>query len=144
MRSGAVHFLRCIQHALFSCCGPVACVSIEGLTSGTSSSGGDSGQPHPLWLVVLTTNDAFLAVNSRGDADDVGDSLRLPDWLKREIPHGKGISRMADDLRGLKLHTVCEEARCPNRGECWKGGEDNVPTATIMVGHCDGGYLHPG
>lgn len=28
---------------------------------------------------------------------------------------------------------VCEEARCPNRGECWKGGEENVPTATIMV-----------
>ncbi|KAL5109685.1 Lipoyl synthase mitochondrial [Taenia crassiceps] len=59
--------------------------------------------------------------------------LRLPDWLKKEIPHGKEISRMTDDLRGLKLHTVCEEARCPNRGECWKGGEDNVPTATIMV-----------
>ncbi|EUB62147.1 Lipoyl synthase [Echinococcus granulosus] len=60
-------------------------------------------------------------------------ALRLPEWLKKEIPHGKKISRMRDDLRGLKLHTVCEEARCPNLGECWKGGEDNVPTATVMI-----------
>ena len=33
----------------------------------------------------------------------------------------------------MKLATVCEEARCPNIGECWGGGEDNIATATIMV-----------
>ena len=42
-------------------------------------------------------------------------------------------SRLKKELRELKLATVCEEARCPNIGECWGGGEDNVATATIMV-----------
>jgi lipoic acid synthetase len=36
-------------------------------------------------------------------------------------------------LRNLNLNTVCEEARCPNIGECWGGGEDETSTATIMV-----------
>ena len=43
------------------------------------------------------------------------------------------LSRLKKELRELKLATVCEEARCPNIGECWGGGEDNVATATIMV-----------
>lgn len=36
-------------------------------------------------------------------------------------------------MRGLKLHTVCEEARCPNIGDCWGGGEHQTATATIML-----------
>ncbi|XP_071514375.1 lipoyl synthase, mitochondrial [Panulirus ornatus] len=59
--------------------------------------------------------------------------LRLPPWLKREIPMGKNYSKLKADLRGLNLHTVCEEARCPNIGECWGGNEDSVSTATIML-----------
>ncbi|KAK7081815.1 hypothetical protein SK128_017790, partial [Halocaridina rubra] len=59
--------------------------------------------------------------------------LRLPPWLKREIPMGKNFSKIKEDLRGLNLHTVCEEARCPNIGECWGGNDDNVATATIML-----------
>jgi len=58
--------------------------------------------------------------------------LRLPPWLKREIPMGKNFSQLKKDLRGLKLSTVCEEARCPNIGECW-GGEEGTATATIML-----------
>lgn len=61
--------------------------------------------------------------------------LRLPPWLKREIPMGKNYAKLKENLRGLNLHTVCEEARCPNIGECWGGGENNVATATIMVSH---------
>ena len=45
--------------------------------------------------------------------------LRLPPWLKTQIPMGKNYSKLKEDLRGLKLATVCEEARCPNIGECW-------------------------
>jgi lipoic acid synthetase len=45
--------------------------------------------------------------------------LRLPPWLKTQIPVGKNFSKLKEDLRGLKLATVCEEARCPNIGECW-------------------------
>ena len=49
---------------------------------------------------------------------EAGDKrLRLPPWLKREIPVGKNFSRLKEDLRGLKLATVCEEARCPNIGK---------------------------
>ncbi|BES96736.1 Lipoyl synthase [Nesidiocoris tenuis] len=59
--------------------------------------------------------------------------LRLPPWLKREIPMGKNYSKIKDQLRGLNLHTVCEEARCPNIGECWGGGEHGTATATIML-----------
>jgi len=58
--------------------------------------------------------------------------LRLPPWLKTEIPFGKNFSRVKDDVRGLGLATVCEEARCPNIGECW-GGERGTATATIML-----------
>nr|ADD24517.1 Lipoyl synthase, mitochondrial [Lepeophtheirus salmonis] len=59
-----------------------------------------------------------------------GERLRLPPWLKTEIPMGKDFARLKRDLRGLKLATVCEEARCPNIGECWNG---ETSTATIML-----------
>ncbi|KAJ3315975.1 hypothetical protein HDV04_000183 [Boothiomyces sp. JEL0838] len=58
---------------------------------------------------------------------------KLPSWLKTEIPVGEDYKRIKRDLRGLKLNTVCEEARCPNIGECWGGGEEGTATATIML-----------
>lgn len=58
--------------------------------------------------------------------------VRLPDWLKTSIPVGKNFSKIKQDLRGLGLSTVCEEAKCPNIGECW-GGETGTATATIML-----------
>ena len=58
---------------------------------------------------------------------------RKPDWLKREVPGGENYTRIKSKLRELKLHTVCEEARCPNIGECWGGGENQTATATIML-----------
>lgn len=51
-----------------------------------------------------------------------------PEWLKIRPPGGENYSRIKELLRGLKLHTVCEEARCPNVAECWGGG-----TATVML-----------
>ncbi|TNN69391.1 Lipoyl synthase, mitochondrial [Liparis tanakae] len=64
---------------------------------------------------------------------DKGARLRLPPWLKTEIPIGKNFNRLKNTLRDLNLHTVCEEARCPNIGECWGGGEYSTATATIML-----------
>ena len=58
---------------------------------------------------------------------------RLPDWLKTPIPTGGNYSKLKNDLRGLGLHTVCEEARCPNIGECWGGSNKASATATIML-----------
>jgi len=51
-----------------------------------------------------------------------------PDWLKVKVPAGKTVARLEGLLRERNLHTVCEEARCPNMGECWDSG-----TATFMV-----------
>ncbi|XP_048365290.1 lipoyl synthase, mitochondrial [Sphaerodactylus townsendi] len=62
-----------------------------------------------------------------------GERLRLPPWLKTKIPIGKNYNKLKTTLRNLNLHTVCEEARCPNIGECWGGGEYATATATIML-----------
>ena len=51
-----------------------------------------------------------------------------PPWLKVRLPSGASYNRLKENFRGLKLHTVCEEARCPNLAECWQSG-----TATIMI-----------
>lgn len=64
---------------------------------------------------------------------DEQDRLRLPPWLETQIPVGKNFSKLKEQLRNLNLHTVCEEARCPNIGECWGGGKHGTSTATIMV-----------
>ncbi|KAL2019607.1 hypothetical protein VTK56DRAFT_9504 [Thermocarpiscus australiensis] len=61
---------------------------------------------------------------------------RLPDWLKTPIPAAganPNYAKIKADLRGLGLHTVCEEARCPNIGECWGGSSRAAATATIML-----------
>ena len=66
---------------------------------------------------------------------EIGESgrLKLPPWLKTEIPVGKSYSKIKAQLRQLRLSTVCEEARCPNIGECWGGSTHGTATATIMV-----------
>ena len=59
---------------------------------------------------------------------------RLPEWLKTPIPAGNAnYKKIKADLRGLGLHTVCEEARCPNVSECWGGSSRSAATATIML-----------
>jgi len=54
---------------------------------------------------------------------------RKPQWLKVKAPGGENYQRIKGMLRERNLHTVCEEARCPNVAECWAGG-----TATFMLG----------
>lgn len=51
-----------------------------------------------------------------------------PAWIKARAPMGPGYERLLGLVRGQSLHTVCEEARCPNLGECWERG-----TATFMI-----------
>jgi len=53
---------------------------------------------------------------------------RRPDWLRVRLPGGPHYSELKGIMRGLDLHTVCEEARCPNIGECWE-----ARTATFMI-----------
>jgi lipoic acid synthetase len=51
-----------------------------------------------------------------------------PPWIKARAPMGEGYERLSLLMREQRLHTVCEEARCPNVGDCWNRG-----TATFMI-----------
>jgi lipoic acid synthetase len=53
---------------------------------------------------------------------------RKPPWLKVRLPSGDAYEHLLDGVRRLDLHTVCQEAMCPNLAECWGAG-----TATIMI-----------
>ncbi len=53
---------------------------------------------------------------------------RHPDWLKVKIPGGKDFVKMKKLLRSTKLHTICEEAKCPNISECFNNG-----TAVFLI-----------
>ncbi|KAJ7925908.1 mitochondrial Lipoyl synthase [Mycena leptocephala] len=93
------------------------------LTSGPSLDDFISGDAPP---------DRIILGNPRGP--------RLPAHLKTAIPSGESFSKIKKDLRGLGLHTVCEEARCPNIGDCWGGKPGateaegrSAATATIML-----------
>jgi lipoic acid synthetase len=53
---------------------------------------------------------------------------KKPEWLRIKLPSGENYVKVRQTVSSLGLHTVCEEARCPNIGECWGAG-----TATIMI-----------
>ncbi len=54
---------------------------------------------------------------------------RLPKWIKSPIGKASEIEKVQNIVKGLNLHTICEEGRCPNRGECYASG-----TATFLLG----------
>jgi lipoyl synthase len=66
---------------------------------------------------------------------------RRPPWIKVRAPSGENYERVYDLMRGQKLHTVCEEAQCPNIGECWGRGTATFlmmgDTCTRSCGFCD-------
>ena len=53
---------------------------------------------------------------------------RLPDWLRMDLPTSPRFAKTRNLLEDLRLHTVCESAKCPNHWECWSRG-----TATFMI-----------
>lgn len=55
-------------------------------------------------------------------------ALPRPPWLRARVPGGGNYSRIQGLIGGLRLHTVCKSANCPNVGECWNAG-----TATFMI-----------
>ncbi|KAL2816878.1 hypothetical protein BJX63DRAFT_429932 [Aspergillus granulosus] len=90
-------------------------------------SGGNDNAP-------LDPSEAYaLKTAMVGPAGRKKEMTRLPSWLKTPIPDSKNYQRLKKDLRGLNLHTVCEEARCPNISDCWGGGDKASATATIML-----------
>lgn len=69
--------------------------------------------------MVLNNSDAAIHHYSIG---------RKPDWIRARVPGGEGYHRLKAIIDEHNLHTVCQEASCPNMGECWSRG-----TATIMI-----------
>ena len=69
-------------------------------------------------------------VKAHGGPDAAGAHTRVPkpQWLRAKAPSGAGFQAVRDMVRDHRLATVCEEAKCPNIGECWNAG-----TATIML-----------
>ena len=83
----------------------------------------------PLKMVdrpVLSLSDRII--NNAGGAKDQIAVKRKPPWLRAQVPGGPGYNRLRAIMSEHKLHTVCEEAGCPNMGECWARG-----VATIMI-----------
>jgi lipoic acid synthetase len=70
--------------------------------------------------------DTLYQIMGRHSAAPLPD--RKPPWLKVRAPGGENYQRLGSLMRELGLHTVCEEAHCPNVGECWEHG-----TATFMI-----------
>jgi hypothetical protein len=114
------------------------------LSRGDGSTGG-GGVPMPTQRQPPTEVEQLPSIiNGEGDDDvdtrnvqlrrpKVGAEMPLgrPSWFKVPAPSIKPSSRyntVKESLRDLQLHTVCEEAQCPNIGECWNGG-----TGTIML-----------
>jgi len=68
---------------------------------------------------------------------------RKPEWLKMRPPSGERFTEIKQTLREHDLNTVCEEASCPNMGECWSGGANTPPNAESAPAD-DGGRGGPG
>ena len=93
--------------------------------------------PNKDQIPVVQVDSGEKFVNDRGIAaikdgikstPDVAPRLRKPDWLRVRVRAGTAFERVRDIVHEHRLATVCEEAKCPNMGECWSAG-----TATIML-----------
>lgn len=73
-------------------------------------------------------DNADIPVAVASSADSSEKRLRKPDWLKVSLPTGEPFRRLKELMQTHELHTVCESAACPNRGECWSRS-----TATLMI-----------
>ena len=75
----------------------------------------------------MTTNDT--STRKRLDPEKANSTpLRRPSWIKVRAPSGENYDWLKELMRRKELHTVCEEANCPNMGECWGSG-----TATFLM-----------
>ncbi|KAF3768740.1 Lipoate synthase [Cryphonectria parasitica EP155] len=126
--------------------------SSSSLSSSSSTPSGTSVRPTYFKNTTVLSLDSFLAKREEenlpsseayelrtaqvGPAGRKKTITRIPKWLKTSIPSpgaNSNYGKIKADLRGLNLHTVCEEARCPNIGECWGGDNKSAATATIML-----------
>ena len=86
--------------------------------------GGDTARNLPTPSISLTG----MVLNNADEARQTLQIGRKPDWLRARVPGGDGYHRLKGIIDEHRLHTVCQEASCPNMGECWSRG-----SATIMI-----------
>ncbi len=86
--------------------------------------GGDTARQLDPPAVSLST----LILNNRGGNPQHLAIGRKPGWIRARVPGGPAYERLRETIAEHRLHTVCQEASCPNIGECWSRG-----TATIMI-----------
>jgi lipoic acid synthetase len=90
---------------------------------------------------VIDPNAIPTADSSAGWQPDPNHPRRRPPWIKVRAPHGENYERVYGLMRDQQLHTVCEEAQCPNIGECWGRGTATFlmmgDTCTRSCGFCD-------
>ncbi len=86
--------------------------------------GGDTARNLPGASVSLSE----FILNNKDEARQTLQIGKKPDWLRARVPGGQGYLRLKAIMDEHKLHTVCQEASCPNMGECWSRG-----SATIMI-----------
>ncbi len=79
-------------------------------------------------ISIAMAGDGLLGGSAATAADGSVALRRHPDWIRARMPSGENYHDLKRLLGGLNLHTVCEEAHCPNIGECW-----DQRTATIMI-----------
>lgn len=88
-------------------------------------------------LVSLTG----MVLNNQTGAPEQLSIKKKPAWLRAKVPGGAEYQRLKGVLSHHKLHTVCEEANCPNMGECWSRGISTImilgDTCTRACGFCN-------
>ncbi len=88
----------------------------------------DGGHGHASIEALSVALGGGSVLDGSGAATGVTALRRHPDWIRARMPSGDNYHELKRLLGGLTLNTVCEEARCPNIGECW-----DQRTATIMI-----------
>ncbi len=80
------------------------------------------------FVIAEISQDQGSETRAPGNSAPLASPARRPEWLKVRIPSGENYTRLKGLIDKHSLHTVCEEARCPNMAECWHSG-----TATFMI-----------
>jgi lipoic acid synthetase len=93
-------------------------MGVNNATKGYAPTGKDTG-------IVKSKGTARIPIE---DGAPIDIRARKPAWLKVRSPGGENYRRLKSLMRGQRLHSVCEEAGCPNIGECWEAG-----TATFLI-----------